>query len=297
MIIRQLLARTRLIGGQRLAKTVQSSTEAEYSIPRPQIQIRTLARPDHATSDHDVRLWHQEIAQRLGRNDFYLVCEPSCGGFAVSITYRHGQLVKAVATGGDRKGQVITDTVRKLSDVPKRLTGTGPPVHLEVLGNLYVPAPANAEKPDSRHSALRLLAHGILSSAGGRVPANQWAALAYLRAVGFDVSAEIKLARTLQDVLSHHQALAQNAKGTGYPCRGMIVKVNRFDHQSLLASGEDGAAWALSYAFPGGPTSNNRQRDMPSALPRPTKPQPVLQKPAKQQPLEGRSVAVEIRSG
>ena len=289
IIIRQLLASMMRMSGQRVVDSDQSAVVAEQSSPTR--QIRSMARLDRASSDHDVKLWHQQVAKLLGRNDFYLVCEPMCDGFAVSMTYKNGVLDKAVASDGDLVGQVITDTIRKAPGVPRRLTGTELPSQIEVMGNLYTPVPDGAKRAAGGRSPLRLFVHGISYSVGGRVPANQWSALAYLRAVGFHVSGDIKLARTPQEVLGHHQTLAGNASGRDYPCRGMLVKVNRFDHQTLLASREDGANWALAYAFPtavsGEPLADHHggPRSMPA------QPQPV-----RRQPLRGRTVAVEVRS-
>jgi len=289
MIIRQLFARTKPASGQQAAEAIQSAVEAALPIAKP--HIRRFAKPERASSDHDVRLWHQEVVQRLGRNDFYLVCEPSCDGFAVSMTYENGDLTSVVATDGDIRGQAVTDTLRKIPGVPKRLTGTDLPIHLEVLGNIYVPVLGGVKQPNNNRSGLRLFVHGISSSVGGRVPANQWSALAYLRAVGFDVSSDIKLARTSQEVLSHYQMLANKANVGDYPCRGMLVKVNRFDHQAVLSVHEDSANWALSYGFPPGPRTDLRAIDSPSAQTQPAQPLP-----ARRQPLKGLSVVVEVRS-
>ncbi len=79
------------------------------------------------------------------------------------------------------------------------------------------------------------------------MPANQWADLAYLKAAGFNVSSEIKLARTLSGILVYYDRLVQKPNIRDFSCKGMTVKVNRFDRQSLLSESADGAKWVLSY--------------------------------------------------
>lgn len=292
MIIRQLLAWAKSITRHQPAKTVQPVPETESSKSASQILLRSPAKPQNATSEHDVRLWHQEVAQCLGRGDFYLVCEPRCDGFAVSLTYEHGVLIRAKATAGDLTGQVITATIRKVSSVPNRLTGVEQPAYLEVLGNLYVPLPDGVKKPQGGRSTLKLFVHDIASSAEGRVPGNQWTALAYLKSAGFDVSNEIKLARTPQDVLAHVEALAKNPEVREFPCTSVAVKVNRFDHQALLASGDDSPSWALFYGFPSSQRTNERQAEHA-----PVTAASSTEQTAQRKPLLGLNVAVEIKTG
>jgi DNA ligase (NAD+) len=186
----------------------------------------------------------------LGKDDFYLVCQPNCDGFAVSLTYKHGLLAKVEPISGDLTVQSNTDIARKVSSISKRLIGTEPPAQLEVVGHLYVPMPDGVSKPAGGLSALKLFVNGISSSTGGRVPAKQWAALAYMEAAGFNVSSEIKLVRTPGELLAYYDTLAQNPSVRDFPCKGMTVKVNRFDRQSLLSESADGASWALFYGFP-----------------------------------------------
>lgn len=283
MTIRQLMARA--IRMSRKMDTGFVLFGPGRSVHRALMQVRSLTDPDLASSEQDVKFWHQEITQLLGRSDFYMVCEPICDGFAVSLAYENGILTKIVAVGGGPLDHSITDTLRKVPGVPKRLAGTEPGSYLEVLGNLYVPLPDIGHEAGER-SSLKLLANGISSSAGGRVPSNQWAALAYLKSLGFDVSRESRLARSPQEVMRRHQTLAESANSRQYPCAGMTVKVNRFDHQSLLAEQENTAAWAISYGFPDVPYSHQPGKNGESAQPT----------PARRQPLRGLSVAVEIES-
>ena len=250
MLLRQLLAMIKTLNPLAAMELVRATLEIKQSKPDSQAVLKHLGKPDHAVSDRDVKLWHQNVAQGLGKDDFYLVCQPNCDGFAVSLTYKHGLLAKVEPISGDLTVQSNTDIARKVSSISKRLIGTEPPAQLEVVGHLYVPMPDGVSKPAGGLSALKLFVNGISSSTGGRVPANQWAALAYMEAAGFNVSSEIKLVRTPGEILAYYDTLAQNPSVRDFPCKGMTVKVNRFDRQSLLSESADGASWALFYGFP-----------------------------------------------
>ena len=290
MLLRQLLAMIKTLNNLAAIELIRATLEIKQSKPDSQAVLRHLGKPDHAVADHDVKLWHQKVAQRLGmgRGDFYLVCQPNCDGFAVSLAYKHGLLAKVEPISGDLTVQSITDIARKVSSIPKRLTGAEPPAHLEVVGHLYVPMPDGVSRPAGGLSGLKLFVNGISSSTAGRVPANQWAALAYLKAAGFNVSSEIKLVRTPGEILAYYDTLAQNPSMRDFPCKGMTVKVNRFDRQSLLSESADGANWALSYGLPAKANADVATPKEAQGLAR-----ELL---SKRQPLRGLNVAVEIKS-
>jgi hypothetical protein len=120
------------------------------------------------------------------------------------------------------------------------------------------------------------------------VPANQWAALAYLKAAGFNVSSEIKLERTLSGILVYYDTLVQNPNIRDFSGKGITVKVNRFDRQSLLSESVDGAKWALSYGFPAKANAAVATPEEGQVL--------ALELLSKRQPLRGLNIAVEIKS-
>ena len=214
MLLRQLLAMIKTLNHLAAMELVRATLEIKQSKPDSQVVLKHLGKPDHAVSDRDVKLWHQNVAQGLGKDDCYLVCQPNCNGFAVSLTYKHGLLAKVEPISGDLTVQSITDIARKVSSIPKRLIGVEPPAQLKVVTHLYVPMPDGVSKP-----AGGLFVNGISSSTGARVPANQWAALAYLKAAGFNVSSEIKLGRTPGEILAHYDTLAQNPSVRDFPAR------------------------------------------------------------------------------
>src|SRR5699024_722182 len=72
-------------------------------------------------------------------------CEPKLDGLAVSISYEHGQLVRAATRGDGQTGEDITANVRTIRNVPLKLQGTGWPELLEVRGEVYMPKAGFAE--------------------------------------------------------------------------------------------------------------------------------------------------------
>ena len=65
---------------------------------------------DKTYAEADLRAFHARLAKLLGREDLEYVVEPKFDGFAVSVTYEQGRLVRAVTRGNGIEGDDITPT-------------------------------------------------------------------------------------------------------------------------------------------------------------------------------------------
>jgi DNA ligase (NAD+) len=63
------------------------------------------------------------------------ICEPKIDGLALSLHYENGELRQAVTRGDGWVGELITDNVKQISNVPKRIAETR---KLEVRGEAFI---------------------------------------------------------------------------------------------------------------------------------------------------------------
>lgn len=69
--------------------------------------------------------------------DFW--CDPKLDGLAMEIVYENGLLTKALTRGDGETGEVVTQAVRTIRNVPLVFQGSGPfPAYLEVRGEVVI---------------------------------------------------------------------------------------------------------------------------------------------------------------
>ena len=77
--------------------------------------------------------------KKLVDHDLEYVCELKYDGVAISLTYKHGELEKAVTRGDGIKGDNITTNVKTIKSIPLKLFGNDYPQEFEVRGEVFIP--------------------------------------------------------------------------------------------------------------------------------------------------------------
>ena len=233
-------------------------------------------------SKAELRTWHRQLLARLGANDATLVVEPKVDGLAVSVTYEHGQLVRAVTRGNGTEGDDITANLRTLATLPATLHSTGPrdplPDLIELRGELYVSwaefarinheletasepafahprnlAAGTAKLHDPAEVAARKLdvvfyGWGACEPASA-VPISQRGFLAQAKSWGLPTIGEIQLAHDASELWIAVQTLGHWRATLDYPTDGAVVKVDSVALRHSLGETEQAPRWAVAYKF------------------------------------------------
>ncbi len=207
------------------------------------------------------------------------VVELKIDGLAMSLTYSEGLYQRAATRGDGRVGEDVTENVRTIAAVPKRLvTGDATPALLEVRGEVYMPVKAfddlNARRAEAdeplfanpRNSAagslrqkdprvtqsreLSFWCYQLGAVQGGPALRSHWETLMFLAECGFPVNPEIRVVDSLEavhELCLHWQAHRHDLP---YEIDGIVIKLDDLAQRSELGSTSKAPRWAIAYKLP-----------------------------------------------
>ena len=232
---------------------------------------------DNAFSDDELQAWGDRLIRNIGGDTRY-VCELKIDGIAMSIRYEKGVYVQAATRGDGRVGEDVTENVRTLEHLPKKLEGKNVPDVVEVRGEVYMPLAAfKALNERQADAGGRLFANPRNSSAGSlrqkdpSITASRelsvWTyqlgaieggpkftshseTLKFLEDLGLPVNPEIKSVESIPAVFDYCAHWQQHRHDLPYEIDGVVIKVDDLHTRAELGSTSKAPRWAIAYKFP-----------------------------------------------
>ena len=87
----------------------------------------------------DIEAFVQRAEKTLEGSSFTYSCELKFDGTAICLNYRDGRLFRALTRGDGVVGDDVTANVRRISNIPARLSGSGWPSDFEIRGEILMP--------------------------------------------------------------------------------------------------------------------------------------------------------------
>jgi len=235
----------------------------------------------NAFDEAELRAWRDRILRLLPDDapEPAYVAEPKIDGLGVSLRYEAGRFVQGATRGNGLVGEDITTNLRTVKSIPLRIPVTGdapPPAFLEVRGEVYMPVsdfealnrrqaeageklfanPRNAaagslRQLDSSITASRPLSFFVYFMLGTEAGVtSQWAALQYLKNLGFPVNVDARRFTTFEDVVAYSREWMSKRDTLSYEADGIVVKVDDFATQEALGYISREPRWAIALKFP-----------------------------------------------
>ena len=213
------------------------------------------------------------IDREVGATDF--VCELKFDGTAISLTYEHGRLLRAVTRGDGTQGDDVTANVRTIRTVPLVLRGDDWPDYFEIRGEILMPYASfdrlNAEREAAEEAPFanpRNAAAGTLKQQASSVVAKRgldctlyqlagenlpfkshWESLQKAREWGFKVSDAMRICRNADEIDAFIAHWDEARRTLPFPTDGVVIKVNDFAVRRVLGFTAKAPKWAVAYKF------------------------------------------------
>ena len=228
----------------------------------------------------DLEAFHARLTKLLDRDPGEFVIEPKVDGVAAALRYSRGELTLGLTRGDGVQGDVITDNLRTIEDIPVRLDGDvlarlESHDEIEVRGEVYMDLEGFAQFNEGRVAAgLEPFANPRNATAGSlktldteevaRRPLRFWAyylavpgpevlgshsaELAFLEELGFAVFEHTRTSG-LEGIVSAIEGLGERRSGFSFLTDGAVIKVDDTATWSELGSTAKSPRWALAWKF------------------------------------------------
>ena len=258
------------------SKTVGDTPKAGFSKRRHAVPMLSLG---NAYNDADAHEFDARIRRFLKLDDAaelaYSV-EPKIDGLSINLRYEQGQLTEAVTRGDGTEGELVTNNVKTIADIPHKLHGDCPEV-VEVRGEIFMGkadflalnaaqseagAKVFANPRNAAAGSLRQKDHSITASralkffayAAGdmSLPVAETHSdfLKRLSAWGFVVNPLSITADGIDAALAQHNVIGNARADLDYDIDGVVYKVDRHDYQQRLGQVSRSPRWAIAHKFP-----------------------------------------------
>ncbi|MCL1972741.1 MAG: NAD-dependent DNA ligase LigA [Endomicrobia bacterium] len=243
---------------------------------------------DNTYSEEEIGKWHERVIKAITNYELRITnkqhnsslsftVEPKVDGIGISLTYINGELKIGATRGDGETGEDITENIKTISEIPKKLKTEKPPLFFELRGEVYIDKDDFAKLNDdilfndgqrfanARNAAagsLRQKDPGITATrrlkffvhSFGKVEGMNFEKysefLKYCKNCGFKLQKDFKVCGSLKDIINFIEDMLKKREKVPYEIDGLVIKVNRLDLQKELGYTNKSPRWAISYKFP-----------------------------------------------
>jgi DNA ligase (NAD+) len=235
----------------------------------------------NAYNEEELRDFDTRIKKIIETDDFEYVCELKFDGSSISITYKNGEIVRAVTRGDGVKGDDVTQNIKTIKSIPlkaRTLLGVPElnyPSEFEIRGEILMPFKSfealnneleNAGEPllaNPRNTAsgtLKMKKSSIVASRkldayfydilGKNLPHhNHYQNLMIAKTWGFKISDATQLCKSMDEVFAFIKKWDTERHKLPVATDGIVIKVNSKNLQDNLGFTAKSPRWAIAYKF------------------------------------------------
>ena len=194
--------------------------------------------------------------------------EPKIDGISASLTYKNNNLVLGLSRGDGTEGEVITENLKTIKDIPKFIEDIKFPKDIDIRGEVYIEKddfenikdrfanPRNAASGSLRQKnpsetkkiPLRFIAYSF----GFNNKINfkkQSEFLQLLKNWGFKTNKFNKVISGVDNLVQVHKELEKNRYDLDFDVDGLVYKINNLELQNRLGFVANAPRWAIAHKF------------------------------------------------
>ena len=217
----------------------------------------------------DLENFEKKIFNYLNKRiDIEYSVEPKIDGISASLTYKNGLLVMGTSRGDGTTGEVITENLKTINDIPHKITNKDFPKDIDIRGEVFIEKddfkklkndfanPRNAASGSLRQKnplETKKIPLNFIAYTYGYFESNkikkQSDFLISLKKWGFKINEHNKVLKTIKDLEIFHKKFENDRFDLKYDVDGLVYKINNLDLQNRLGFTANSPRWAIAHKF------------------------------------------------
>ena len=194
--------------------------------------------------------------------------EPKIDGISASLTYKNGSLIMGTSRGDGTTGEVITENLKTIKDIPQKITSKDFPKDIDIRGEVFIKR-SEFDKLKNDFANPRNAASGSLRQKNPnetkKIPLN-FVAYTYgyfksgeirkqsdflnsLQRWGFKTNEHNKILNSIDDLINFHKKFEKERFDLEYDVDGLVYKINSLELQKRLGFTANSPRWAIAHKF------------------------------------------------
>ena len=194
--------------------------------------------------------------------------EPKIDGISASLTYKKGILAFGLSRGDGEQGELITDNLKTVKDIPHKITAKDFPEDIDIRGEVFI-TNKDFERIKNNFANARNAASGTLRQKNPKetkkIPLKfiaysfgffedntfkkQSDFIAALKKWGFKTSKFNKIISDTKNLIKNHKEFENIRFEIDYDIDGLVYKINKFELQKRLGFVANAPRWAIAHKF------------------------------------------------
>ena len=242
-------------------KASKSFEKYEHKVP-----MLSLA---NAFDEEDLKNFEKKIFNYLNnKSEFNYSVEPKIDGVSASLTYKNKIFTHGVSRGDGKIGEVITENLKTIKDIPIKIENKNFPNEIEIRGEVFIKKndflkissdfanPRNAasgtlrqkDPNETKKIPLNFIAYsfGFIESHSFK---HQSDFLDALKKWGFKTNKDNKILPNIDELTKFHLNFENKRFNLDYDVDGLVYKVNDLKLQNRLGFTSNAPRWAIAHKF------------------------------------------------
>ncbi len=223
----------------------------------------------NAFDSEDLHNFEKKIFNYLNQNiKIEYSVEPKIDGISASLYYKKKKLIIGVSRGDGKVGEVITENLKTIKDIPQKITYSNFPEEIEIRGEVFIKKkdfiklkdnfanPRNAASGSLRQKnpiETRKIPLNFIAYTFGYFQSNLFSSqsefLKNLKKWGFKTNKDNKVLKNINELLNFHKNFENKRFDLEYDVDGLVYKVNDLNLQNRLGFTSNSPRWAIAHKF------------------------------------------------